>query len=535
MGGAGVPESYDCPEGPPILPDIVNRVDLRSGVRAAAAFCWLVASAALAQDAAVSAAPGDEVLNPYDMFQARLRYGVAVRSGAQTDQGPGLTYSGLTPNDLALQGWGWFLLDGKLGGTLALQREGFALYDRGTKVTSGGLLRFSLGPAGRLALGPVRLEASAGYALQQLPFLGSSSAPSLAPVTRHAVLLAARGIVDLGRVELEAHAEVPIALATTAATAATSSSGFGVGGGIRVNLFDVGFLRWGVLADVGYVSDTLSDSSGLKGSQSVVRAGGAVDLKWREGHSSGPRFGGLLVEVVDAASGAPLPGVEVGVGARTATTGADGKAHLSGLDPGRVSGTASAGGYLRGQLDAEVSADEELPLTVKLEREPPRVGGLKLTAVGQDGKGLPGVAFEVADQKVTSAEGGTALVSGLPPGPVGVKARLDGYQPAEETAAVVAGKDSAVSLTLVPLKKSVPATLTGIVRSTAGGAPVAADLEVRELRLKAKASAQGSFSFQVPGGTYTVTISAPGFLAQTKSVTVKDGDQAIFNVDLHPR
>ena len=64
---------------------------------------------------------------------------------------------------------------------------------------------------------------------------------------------------------------------------------------------------------------------------------------------------------------------------------------------------------------------------------------------------------------------------------------------------------------------------------------IAADLEVPQLKLKAKATAQGSFSFQVPGGTYTVTIAAPGFLAQTKSVTVKDGDQAIFNVDLHPR
>lgn len=527
-----MPESYDWPEGPPILPAIVNRVDLRSGARAVAALCWLLAGVAWAQDATVTAAPGDEVLSPYDMFQARLRYGVAVRSGAQTDQGPGLTYSGLTPNDLALQGWGWFLLDGKLGGTLALQREGFALYDQGTKVTSGGLLRFSLGPAGRVAFGPVRLEASAGYALQQLPFLGSSSAPALAPVTRHAVLLAARGIVDLGRVELEARAEVPIALATTAAT---SSSGFGVGGGVRVNLFDVGFLRWGLLADVGYVSDALSDASGLKGSQSVVRAGGAVDLKWREGHSSGPRFGALLVEVVDAASLAPLAGVEVGVGARTATTGPDGKAHLTGLDPGRVAGSASVGGYLRGQLDAEVAADEELPLTLKLTREPPRVGGLKLSAVGQDGKALVGVSFEVADQKVEAGEGGVAVVSGLPPGPVAVKARLDGYQLAEETAAVVAGKDSAVSLTLVPLKKAVPATLTGIVRSTAGGAPIAADLEVPQLKLKAKATAQGSFSFQVPGGTYTVTIAAPGFLAQTKSVTVKDGDQAIFNVDLHPR
>jgi hypothetical protein len=39
---------------------------------------------------------------------------------------------------------------------------------------------------------------------------------------------------------------------------------------------------------------------------------------------------------------------------------------------------------------------------------------------------------------------------------------------------------------------------------------------------------------RVPGGTYSVIISAKGFITQQKSVTVKDGDQAIFNVDLFP-
>jgi hypothetical protein len=81
-----------------------------------------------------------------------------------------------------------------------------------------------------------------------------------------------------------------------------------------------------------------------------------------------------------------------------------------------------------------------------------------------------------------------------------------------------------------------PATISGIVRSTEGGKRIAAQLSIPELKgLKVKAAADGTFSLKAPAGTYSVTISAPGFVSQTKSVVVKDGDQAIFNVDLHPK
>jgi hypothetical protein len=43
------------------------------------------------------------------------------------------------------------------------------------------------------------------------------------------------------------------------------------------------------------------------------------------------------------------------------------------------------------------------------------------------------------------------------------------------------------------------------------------------------------FRLEVPGGAYTVKISAPGHLTQTKQVKVKAGERAIFNVDLHPQ
>jgi hypothetical protein len=123
----------------------------------------------------------------------------------------------------------------------------------------------------------------------------------------------------------------------------------------------------------------------------------------------------------------------------------------------------------------------------------------------------------------------------LKPGPVAMSLELSGYQKGEEAASVVAGKTSEVSVVLTPEKKRVPATITGLVRSTKGGAPISADLEVPQMKLKTRADAKGAFSFRLEGGTYTVKISAPGYVTQSKDVTVKDGDQAIFNVDLYPK
>jgi hypothetical protein len=76
--------------------------------------------------------------------------------------------------------------------------------------------------------------------------------------------------------------------------------------------------------------------------------------------------------------------------------------------------------------------------------------------------------------------------------------------------------------------------VSGLIRSTQGGTPIPGLLEIPELRLKLRADDKGAFSAKVKGGTYRVVISAPGYLKQVKSFTVKDGDQAIFNVDLYP-
>ena len=435
-------------------------------------------------------------------------------------------------------GWGWFLVTGHVGAFLNLQREAFALYTGSSRVTGGGLIRFSVGPTGRLTLGPVRLEAGVGYAFHQLPTFGYSGNPAFATGTRHGVLLAARGLVDIGPVTVEARGEVPIGVAATdGAGKAGSSSGFEVGGGVRVQLFRTGTLMWGLLADVTYVSDSLTTSTGLSANQSLIRAGGAVDLKWQEEEKPAvSAFGALEVQVLDAQSGAALTAAIVELGEKKIAVDPSGIARLTELAPGTVTTRGSAGGYLPAEAQASVEPGGKASVLLKLTKEPPRVGALVIHVINKEAKTpLAKASVKVGGVTAVTDEQGVAKFGELKPGPVGIAVTAEGYNPGEEAASVAAGQDSDVTVEMTEIKKRVPAVINGLVRSTAGGKPVAADLEIPQAKIKTQASAAGAFSITLEGGTYTVNISAPGYLAQSKVVTVKDGDQAIFNVDLHPR
>lgn len=505
---------------------------------AACALLFLLPAAALAQ------APGlvSGVKAPGwtdDQAQVRLHYGFAFRNGEESDQGPGLSYSGFSPNDLGLTAWLWFLLGDHLGLTGAVQREAFSLLDGATVVTSGALMRANIGPTGRVRFGPVRLEAAASYSFQQLPVFGTVALPSFSTVQRHGVLLAARGLVDLGPVTAEARFEYPIAVANTGRQ--VTSQGLGVGGGLRVQLFRTGFLKWGLLGEVLWHRDSILSADAaapLSTTQSIVRAGLALDLQWKDPKLEAELRTGSLKISVRSEQG-PLPGAAVAItgGAirRDLVTGADGNAALPELEPGELVAAASLPGYVPAESRVSLSAGDERAVELLLVKEKPKVGGLALKVVSFDGAAPVAATVEVNGQTSPTNAAGALALAGLAPGPLSVKVTAPGFNPGEEGASIVAGNVTDLTVTLVPEKKRVPATVRGQVRSARGGKPVVAQLEIRELKQTVSADAGGAFSVQIPGGKYTVRISAAGFHTQTKTVTVRDGDQAIFNVDLAPK
>lgn len=468
----------------------------------------------------------------------RLHYGGAIRSGAEDDGGPGLTYSGATPNDLAATAWAWLLLDGHLGLTAGFGREAFSLLDNGALVTSGGLIRFNAGPTGRIRFGPVRLELALSYSFYQVPVFGTVQTPTFSALSRHGLLIAARGLVNLGPVTLEAKFDATPGIVTNFAS---GNLNFAVGGGARIQLFRTGFVKWGLMLEALYQGDgTLRAApTMLTATQSVVRVGGGLDLQWKDPELEKEATTGSLSIIVRGENG-PLAGavvsVDVGSTHKTVTTDAQGQGALGDVDPGEVLLSATLAGYERAETRSSLAIGESRAVELVLNKEKPKVGGLLVKVVNFDGKvAVAGANVEINGNTQKSSGAGAVTLEGLNPGPVSVKVTALGFTPGEEAASVVAGTTAELVVTLVPEKKRVPATLSGAVRSARGGKPVAAQLEIKELKQTIACEAAGTFSVQIPGGKYTVRITAQGFVTQTKSVTVQDGDQAIFNIDLAPK
>ncbi len=400
----------------------------------------------------------------------RLRFGLALRSGQQTDLGPGLTYSGITPNDAALTG-AWWVGGGHFGLALAGQREGFALLgSAGERITGGSLWRAHLGPTARLPLGPVMLEGLVGYGLAQLPSFGDNSVtPAFSAATRHGPVFGARASVQLPfSLRLEARGDYPLGLfAQDGSGAAAQTTGFSAGGALIWNGGSLGRVLWSVVADYQYVRDTLTVGSTVAGSQTLSRAGL-----------------GLEFALLERPPPPPPPPVE--------------------------------------------------QIVVPVVEAPPKVGALALVLVDQQTAApVVGARIRLNGQEYRTGPGGNVTISDLPPGPVALQIDADTYRPLEEVASVVVARTATVPLQLVKVEQKVQATLTGVVRSR-GGRPLAATLEIPQAKLRTTASRDGTFAVRITGGTYTVRISAPGYLSQQKTVTVRDGDQAIFNVDLYP-
>ncbi len=475
----------------------------------------------------------------------RLRFGLAMRSGQQTDLGPGLTYQGITPNDLALSG-AWWVGGGHFGLALAGQREGFSLLgSAGEQITGGSLWRAHLGPTARFPLGPVMLEGLVGYGLAQLPSFGDNSVtPSFSAATRHGPVFGARASIQLPfSLRLEARGDYPLGLfAQDGSGAAAQTTGFSAGGALIWNGGSLGKVLWSVVADYQYVRDTLTVGSTVAGSQTLSRAGLGLEfaLLDRPPPPPPPRVGGILLSVVDAESGAVVPSASVQLLSRgqplpAERLSAQGQGFAAReLEPGELLARATAGGYLPTEERTRIVAGQDGTLQLRLRKESPKVGALALVLVDQQTAApVVGARLRLQGQEYLTGPGGNVTVSGLSPGPVALQIDADGYRPLEEVASVVVGKTATVPLQLVKVEQKVQATLTGVVRSR-GGRPLAATLEIPQAKIRTTASREGTFVFRITGGTYTVRISAPGYLSQQKTVTVKDGDQAIFNVELYP-
>jgi hypothetical protein len=439
----------------------------------------------------------------------------------------------MTPNDVAL--WAAVFGEGWWGAWASVQREGFSLSKETQLITGGGLLRASVGPAARVSLGPVRAEVSAGYGFAQLPTFVSSDGGGarLVASARHAALVGARVLVPLPwSLRAEVRGEVPVA-------PGSSSEGFAAGGALLIPVLRRG--EWGgaLVLDYQYVRDGLMVADGSRSWQVLSRAGVAFELT-HGGAAPKPELGELVLAVVDAESGRALPGARVvlmvgGVEQAPRVAGADGRLMGVEVPPGEVLARVSLEGYLPVEEYATVVAGGRSELVVRA-RPVPRVGSLRVLVVEvRNRKPLPGATVTVGATEVPTDAMGVARLEGLAPGPLEVKVSAAGFRAAQEAVVIVAGSETELPVSLTFGRQGALATLSGQVRSVRGGKPLQARLYIPEARLRRSTDARGTFQVQLKQGRYRLVFSAPGHLSQTKVVTVGDGEQAIFNVDLFPK
>lgn len=171
------------------------------------------------------------------------------------------------------------------------------------------------------------------------------------------------------------------------------------------------------------------------------------------------------------------------------------------------------------------------PPLVEAPAPAPNVGALHLVALDAVTSRPLVAADVVVNGKVyRTDETGAVDVDGLDPGTVELAATRDGYGAAKEYARVIPGRRVNVSVKLTAAGQRAPARLTGVARSAVDGSPLPAKLEVAGRAVTA--DARGVFATELEPGSYAVRMSAPGFAPQTRSVTVKEGERVIFNVDL---
>ncbi|MFT3713404.1 MAG: carboxypeptidase regulatory-like domain-containing protein [Archangium sp.] len=215
---------------------------------------------------------------------------------------------------------------------------------------------------------------------------------------------------------------------------------------------------------------------------------------------------------------APEPTNAQGERAATVTPGAhEFKVTLTGFRAASVSATAVLGSEQRVRIDLQALTG------------PGKLSGVVRGAVSK--KPVPGAVVIAGDSRLETGDDGVYTFASVGPGPVKVRVEAQGYNAADEVAQVPPEGEATLDVALEALGKGSPATVRGLIRSRAGDA-LKATVVIKGQNIKVPVNGEGRFVVTIPGGEYFFVISAPGYVSQTKKVTLADGDQAIFHCEL---
>ncbi len=369
---------------------------------------------------------------------------------------------------------------------------------------------------------------------QQVTFSLNGYAPSAASVT-----IAGGSIINLGNVPLSPASNTGIVqgIVTDASNGSSLS-------GVAITI--TGATTWtAVTAANGSYKITditpgnITLSAGKSGFSQIngagtVQAGGT--LIFSPSMSTTPptaTTGELKGTVVDSATGLPLSGAMIaasGAGIYTASADASGNFSLSSMDAGSYTISVSSTGYGTRTYTVTIIAGTATNLgsiALVMNATTGTVQG-KVTDAS-NGAPIAGAAITVTGSTtwtaVTSADG-TYKITGIAPGAITISADKTGYITASGTSTVTAGGSVLFS---PALSTTPPVETTGVLKGTVAnnaGQPVsgATVSVIGKKTYTASTGPAGDFSVSAMDvDTYSVTVTAPGFLSQSYSVTILAG------------
>ncbi len=245
--------------------------------------------------------------------------------------------------------------------------------------------------------------------------------------------------------------------------------------------------------------------------------------------------GDLTVSVVASNDGHGIAGASVqvsGVGTGSGTTDSSGQVTISGLPPGTYQIAVTAGGFANGTGQGSVQSSATTGATVQLT---PTTGSLAVTVLDSS-TSTPVAAAIVSLSGASTASAvadsqSVARFSGLPAGAYQIVASATGFQNGSGTATVAAGASAQATVSLAPVVGDLIVNV-----SDQNGTPVARAQVSGSGPTAASGTTNGTGSVtltQLRAGSYSLQVSATGFVTQTVSATVA-ASSTVVNVQLAP-
>ena len=252
--------------------------------------------------------------------------------------------------------------------------------------------------------------------------------------------------------------------------------------------------------------------------------------------------GSIAGNVTDSNTSQPIAGINLlishaGALVASTTTDANGNYEIDNLSPGNYTITTSSTLYQTISQGVSVSSNQTTTVNVALQDQPGSIGGQIVDA--STGLGLPGVSITALNGSIVlgsalSDSNGNYVINGVAPGSYTVRATLNTYQTAVQSALVIAATTTTVNLVLTPNPGSVSGQVTDMNSDPiTGGSVMLHVLQGNIIIASTLTDSSGSYLINnLPAGNYSLSVMAAGFQSAINSLTVVQGQTTTLNVVL---